>query len=82
MNTSNEHPRGPGGGPQEQAELAQRVRALEEALGFASHESDQLRAHFLELTRAVEALERKVRRLEGELARRDQGDEGERPAGG
>lgn len=41
-----------------------RLTRLEEALGFASHDTDQLKEHFLALTRAVESLERRVRELE------------------
>lgn len=45
-----------------------RIQAIEEALGYASHEADQLKAHFLALTRALESLERRVNTLESRLA--------------
>lgn len=45
-----------------------RLQAIEEALGYSSHESDQLKAHFLALTRALESLERRVNSLESRLA--------------
>jgi hypothetical protein len=44
-----------------------RVTRLEEALGFTSYEMDQLKEHFLALTRAVEGLEPRVARIEQAL---------------
>jgi hypothetical protein len=45
-------------------DLAEKVRALEEALAFQSHEHDQLQSHFLALTKALDACEQRVARLE------------------
>jgi hypothetical protein len=52
-----------------------RLLAIEEALGYASHEADQLKAHFLALTRALESLERRVNTLESRLASSSQSQE-------
>jgi hypothetical protein len=45
-------------------DLLDKMRSLEEALAFQSHEHDQLREHFLTLTKALESCERRVRQLE------------------
>lgn len=63
--------------PLDPAMLAARVRALEEALAFGSHEADQLREHYLSMTRALEALERRLARLEAEVRSRSAGEERE-----
>lgn len=41
-----------------------RIRSLEEAIAFQSHEADQLREHYLALTKALEACERRIAVLE------------------
>lgn len=58
----------PGPAPSGDARINDRIQAIEEALGYASHEADQLKAHFLALTRALESLERRVNTLESRLA--------------
>lgn len=76
MNSSNDPNPIPDPDPLEAALLAQRVRALEEALAFAAHEADQMREHYLEMMRALETLERKVKRLEAEKREAEQEDAG------
>jgi hypothetical protein len=61
--------------PSGDARISDRIQAIEEALGYASHEADQLKAHFLALTRALESLERRVNTLESRLASGPQSQE-------
>ena len=61
--------------PSGDAGTTARLQAIEEALGYASHEADQLKAHFLALTRALESLERRVNSLESRLASNSLGQE-------
>jgi phage shock protein A len=54
-------------------ELLEKIRSLEEALAFLSHEHDQLRDHFLTLTKAIETCERRILNLERMRFEKEQG---------
>lgn len=49
--------------------LSDRLLRLEESLGFAAHEADQLGSHVRALMGAIDALAKRVERLETGLAR-------------
>ncbi len=55
--------------------LSERVLRLEESLGFAAYEADQLGAHVRALMGAIDALAKRVERLEARLARMSEPDE-------